>query len=782
METPHDNHHHDDDDDDDRKPAAVDFATDHALPPMTTRNDNDDDDEEDNWSRQVEMDETTNADHHHHHNTTTNDTDSLVVINDEDEDASTSSSNRDKDTTANPPPPQPSHRELTLKERLVVRERQRRIEAERARLKRRFVQSGVIADDDDDDDDEDDNGSNVRQGASGDDSGNHHPLDTTNDTANGRANRPDSPFDGGGGGGGDVDIMSATEGTLGEESTRAHYYPDEESAAAEENRLGFNMERFLRNSDTFNPQLEPMAEDREALMKRFLKEPVVVEPPVVEETNEQAGGQGDSVQRTVSFDVDGLGGVRRDTDEGGQIATDIPSSADPIDVPAESFVSFGDDTANMSTTNVSIQVEADEEDLVHPLTPMTSLEVHESASQMDDMIARSTTSSVATPSVGGNETSDEPRVLRLTEADMQEMAAIDEASIGNAPPSEREEEMLDEIGELADFGGSVGPDPLGTLSQGTPTTAQDSASLISGGNHSRSSARPTSAASMDRRSADQGSLDGMPGTASYSSNPAMSPGAVSTAVEAPSPVRAHDVSMVPQTPVDGVIDGVGAAHAVEQPTLGEEPGLSLLPSRREVDVDSTDKEKIVNRVLRPGMINFPAQAQRPRSSDEEDGLGEPVVVEGFDFDKDEPTSPLPSIQNDSFRDLPPDVWSPTGKMQVSPIAPKGRSLRPLGELPEYPDMSNNVELRPGTAGGRTMPTIDTETTPLLRDDVPPEITTSGRMMSDDRVAESSRRFSIISDIQSVFSDVRSEEELSKAGINNESEHYLASSIFARGKN
>lgn len=559
----------DDDEEEDRKPSAAES----------------DDDDDDNWSRQVETDETTGA---------LLPDESFVRMESVAEDL-----------------PAPTHPELTMKERLVLRERQRRIETERARLKQQFAMN---------------NGADVDEEASSAAS---------------------------------VHLGSVTEGTLGEESTRAH--ADDESAGE---KLGFNMERFLRNSDSFNPQLEATAEEAPTtVMDRFLSEPVVVEQQTDEATT--------PVQRSVSFDVDG-----------GQRA----------EQPTASVASYED----VASTNASVEVAADDDDVARdPLTPLQSLEGMSDGQQSDIP---------------------EPRVLRLTEADMQEMAAIEEASIGNAPPSEREEEMLSEIGELADFGGPTMNDP-GTISQDTPTTAQESASMISGGNEARAS-----------------DLDGIAGSPVSSSH---------------SPRNDHNIPALRSASLDPLLSGPAPVEPNE--------------------------EGLINRVMRPGMLHLrPAPAQPPSNLAQAPSSPAPgpVVVDDFDFDKHDeaPLSPHLGGTEGSYAELPDDPWSPAGKMAVSPIPVRRAAPMPSYYAPPTANLSNTVMSDPG------------EATPLLRvHDVPPEIIAQRtRSVSDQEMApHHSRRLSIASAVDSVFSDVRSEEEVSKAEIMNESEYYLASNPFAR---
>lgn len=163
-------------------------------------------------------------------------------------------------------------------------------------------------------------------------------------------------------------------------------------------------------------------------------------------------------------------------------------------------------------------------------------------------------------------------------------------------------------------------------------------------------------------------------------------------------------------------------------------------------------------------------------------------VDGFDFDKDAPSSPICSGQGDSYRDLPPDVWSPPGKMNVSPIVARNAQQLPSPD----DDIAVAFPRRDGEAPRASHATQPTEKTPLLMDDVPPEIITprhnipdgEGEEDEEEEVDEERRRAShatLGSVYRSLVSDLRSEEESSKEVINNESEFYLASSMFKRGK-
>lgn len=150
------------------------------------------DDDDDNWSRQVETDESHNM--------------SLSSI------------------------VQPTQVELSLKEKLVHRERQLRLETERARLKQQFV-------------------------ALNETQSNENQMISNPDAAQASANHP--PI---------LETTSSHAGTLGEESTKAHHDPETVEP------IGLTMERFLRNSDTL--PLPPVPTDDHTVMERFLNQPV----------------------------------------------------------------------------------------------------------------------------------------------------------------------------------------------------------------------------------------------------------------------------------------------------------------------------------------------------------------------------------------------------------------------------------------------------------------------------------------------------------------------------
>lgn len=753
--------------------------------------DDEGEDEDDNWSRQVASESVrggdshpptirisdfndTNRNHnhnhsnsnrndHHHHNSNNNNEDEHVGG------AAARMATATEDSGVALTPQQPP--ELTLKEKLVLRERQRRIETERARLKRQFALSS----------------SSSADAEEGLPRMNQDEIFTTA-TMNARA--ATAAVDGAGIGiGGEEHTHNQTteqeeiedrggrptihsmedEETLGGESTRAHQDEEESTEDSKNRKLGFNMERFLRNSDSFHPELETTlehnimngnhrtdggetsttsavaaaAEQPGVVMERFMNEPMVVSDSVhsrtddviprlssgdnknnddddrMEETHLLMTQQDNEVimsgveieeivttttyvrepHRSVSFDIDGGGaGVIN-----GLPVSSVSTSRNPmVDMMGASTfavsgsqASFGDDTGAMAS-NASEVSELyvppeegfdDEQPLQNnPLTYSASMEM-----QVDVTSSHGDALSHA---------SDEPRVLRLTEADMQEMASIDDASIGNAPPSDRDqEEILSEIAELVDFSGHGGDRPMvgdTNVSQDTPTTAVESASQLSGHASQRSAhvgatsvVSATSVDNMDgyRTFSDHqsvsGEIDGMP-LASDPSRYLQSPGAVSVTVNPPSE-RGGDEDVDDESPlrdVDGIIMPNDHDHAVQ---LYFEERIDQVP---ELPFGSTTKSGLLHGPLNmmhddSGLVNRVRHhnANHASHSVDESLDSENVVVEGFDFDKNAPQSPFGRGARfaDSLRALPGDPQSPySDQLCMSPLNSDSTRIFSLG--------------------------------------------------------------------------------------------------------
>jgi hypothetical protein len=727
----------DDNDDDSQLPPPVLLSTINTAMQASHVHGHDNDDDDDNWSRLVETDETVVAGGDE--SVSMREAMESVIVTEQlqqenqqmmgqhvgDENGH-ELRGREQATDASGTPLGPHQPELSMKEKLVLRERQRRIETERARLKRQFALNNEHEGHDD-------------------------------DMVAAQAELSEAAI---------RDNGSSAAGTLGEESTKAH--PDEESENQE--KLGFNMERFLRNSDSFNPELEPTAEDtaptapdKGPVMERFLNAPVVVgettsepEPPKSSEPPTIST----EVQRSVSFDVM-LDTAAADSELGG-------GDESPVHI-ANSLPSFNETTPSIDA-NMSVVVHADEDDVARgdPLImSMTSMDAQESVLSVEDGAVLS----------ASNSSSNGPRILRLTEADMQEMAAIEEASIGNGPPSERTEEDLSEseIGELADFGSGHNHnnnvhDATADFSQDTPTTAMESASMLSGGNQS---AQPVSATSEDHI-VDEHSLDGMP-SVSVSSQLLGSPGGVSTSAN-PMSDTARDEQGPGRT-----------AELTHQPILEDDD-----------DSDGANSEGLVNRRLRPGMGNHirPQTTARsaptggPSTTTPHEAPTSPFVVEGFDFDKDEPMSPR-TEHNDSLRDLPDDGWSPSaGKMTISPIRRSAASLPPTTEEESAAQNRNYGSMVGEQQQGRSLPgpkiayaassNRNDESRPLLGD-VPPEITT--RRQASQGVSESEGHPSSKRSIPLIpaLEGVEAEAEHGTGSDVDEAALYDSSSTLKRGK-
>ena len=614
--------------------------------------------------------------------------------------------------------PSPQQPELTLKEKLVLRERQQRIETERARLKRQFALSSTA--EETDLVNESDGTMNYNQDVV------NHPsagsllggIDHTND--NGRE--------------------------FEEESTRAH--PDEEEAAADEanRRLGFNMERFLRNSESFHPELQHALEtDRNfqsgesatdatkgVVMERFLNDIVNTNHMLPDVPSDQIV----EPHRSVSFDVDAA-----------MTTQDLPHSvlSQSLEFQHQSLLasihpSFGEESAAgiSLVSNASMRTEANtvRDDFYAagnpPLYSTSSLEnMHENdRASLDDVSSRVS--------------DDEPRVLRLTEADMLEMAAIEEASIGNAPPSDRDEvESYSEIGELTDFGGSGGGmhrflvgDP-GFTGPDTPTTALESTSQLSqrsahrGGTSAMSSSTTNEHTDVDMFT---GHLDLISASepahyfvasasASVAANPPSEGGRDDDDETMENESHMNDADIVARTdnsagilPFSFSVNEVPSSFAnVPSSDLGSE------------NAGTTDVLPIANRLRQYNPNDSSVDGSRIENTEQGN------VLDDFDFDKDEPLSPFNPRpvrgvlgNDDSFRNLPNDPWSSPDHMHISPLqvgVVRGRPTVVVEESTVVPDQYEKTD-RSNDTQPRLMPVTQhhcynqSETTPRLRTDAP----------------------------------------------------------------
>jgi hypothetical protein len=530
--------------------------------------------------------------------------------------------------------PRPHKPELTLKEKLVMRERQRRIETERARLKRQFLFSS---------------NSSATAAATGVESrlensslgsNTRHAMMNDNDHMIDPVGFPIVHHHGGGGsssgGGGGEDFLLGERDHDDEESMRAH--PDEDGDEAATESLGFNMERFLRNSDTFHPpqQLEPPRiagepnhhhhEEKGVLMERFLKDVVTPHPPppaeesatmmmrmmMMEEdkpSNNMAGG---SSHRSVSFDMD--------SNVGGMMMIPSPIAPLPSSLPVIEGAAAEDNAMSLS-----MMAEASSSPSVGRGDPDGSLHVEAPSS-----VASSSEGGGRGGTLAGSTNTDEPRMLRLTEADMLEMASIDEASIGNAPPSDRDE-ALSEIGELAEFTAAAAVHHQqdrrigrGGGSHDTPTTVLESSSQLSGGDyHSQGHVVQSVSSSTDRPSPPVPNLR-------HDSQSFFDDSTRAIAADDSSDNDDDDDTMEPPLRHDLVSNGL-----VDLP-----PHASTTTPRRDNDSVADASASVVeipyaNRPRRHQSIS-------PETIDDSVALSDnhsSTIVDGFDYDKDAPGSP-----------------------------------------------------------------------------------------------------------------------------------------------
>ena len=499
--------------------------------------------------------------------------------------------------------PGPLREEPTLKEKLVDRERQRRKEAERARLKRQFALM-----------------SNGGAGGMVFDNNNNHPNHSSSNVAVGAA--PSSMA---------MRENGSIAGTVGEESIRSipyledatlhshghhqisHHHHDHDhpppphhnqgdQQQQQQQQLGYTMERFLQERDaatananstrittniievaavaagttvssdnransTSNASTGSVnnnngdilninnnnsnnnaireetieagtntsgAPDKGVVMERFLNDPVVVDPPpppsstALHEGEEDPQHRPEDVHRSVSFDMELRTALYNNDAQNinmnnpGMMASNNQTATNLT--PRNPLV---DDHLHLSMddSNASVRVEMAPEDNIDTLTEPTSpgrqpslpseaalqssLELddhrdhrhHDHHHNHHDDLLETDTSLLGSvgPSMDRQSTSsnnhdnddstagDQPRFFRLTEAEIQEMAAIEEASIGNAPPSYRDTESLvgDLVGEFGNTPSAVGDNDVDgdragtTFSQGTPTTAMESGSITS---------------------------------------------------------------------------------------------------------------------------------------------------------------------------------------------------------------------------------------------------------------------------------------------------------------
>lgn len=662
-------------------------------------------------------------------------------------------------------PPLPRRQEPTLKERLVERERQARVETERARLKRQFALSS--------------NG-----GAASSDL--HH-----------REN-------------------GSVEGTVGEESSVAAPPTDqgEENEDNEDDRkkLGYVMERFLRGDvKEEEEQVEKPKPEPGVLMERFLAEPVVVEQgaAVVAETQNEEVGEEENEGKVPAQEGDAPDASRQhDNDGTNDIPLPPPISATMSHDDSELEATVGSIRSYSTVTNAS-------------LAQVGTIDVLEEGGEAT---TEGPPSSFQGERSVGLDSEDEPRVLRLTEAEIQEMAAIEEASIGNAPPSERDDTFSESslVGDLlGDLdGGPRGLDPAGDFSAGTTTTALESASITSVGGDDLSSRSP--AIEIETRSVD------VIESASVSSHLVVSPGAsgegsVSIIACPPSVNAGEEPSMLGPDGVALPSNDVEGSAMLEMLSFerndhdGTNASLECAPSFEDsgglldVEAAAAANAGVTNRQSRQGRPRMPPPTRETPVAQESDASQKKVhiMLEGFDYDRSaqDPLEHTPHSRGmDSYNELPgDDPWSPavaTGEMSLSPLQPESTFAASRTQAaPGYPNLDvTNGDVATGAGGAqasvvtygsvearghqvsppkdfrlgllRRKDANQNETLPLVGNrDIEEEGDHENRHLLKDDLKHA---------MSNVFSSLRSDSTGTIQEVNTDSEQYLVFSIFKRG--
>lgn len=612
--------------------------------------------------------------------------------------------------------------ERTLKEKLVERERQKRIETERARLKRQFALS------------------------------NGGVLESIED------NKEDG----------------SVVGTVGDgSSVAAAAVGDDQDESKADNKLGYAMERFLSEQgavvkDAKKPPAALKDDGGGVVMERFLSEPVVVAPVVDVDGEDSASAEDDpppdppAAASSVTFG---------NTDVVHPLPDTLPNNAQPkIDSGvSRGHMSFSSVENAVITTMNSMDVDDSNSHREEDLEPFSGLGDLSSSRDHEDSPSQaragSSVSSLASADQG-------PRVLRLTEREIQEMAAIEEASIGNAPPSERED-ILSEVGDLVSIDAPAHLMDPAAFSVQTHTTASVS----------NTSARLSGGQSHDEGVHEQHSLDGIE-TASVSSHLALSPGgsdgSVSVTVNPPSVVANEEPSSsmqdVMSPPVPPTVEAViPVSHAPDMPSFDDDAPLL------NAEESAIANAGVINRRIRPGMTltppsGRPKRATTPETNEMKRVLSMPekmhVTVDGFDYDKYDFMPTTPRSNGDSMRELPGDeLWGASesdGMMHVSPLQTSKRRLDVSEDGKS--ELSSKLKINYGSLKP-----------PPLSHGQPNNISSDSYSDRDALIPREGKdgRGSMRSVAESVFSSIRSDSSQSIRAEGNESLMYKTSNIMQR---
>lgn len=839
---------HDDDDDDDVEGNGTDDF-----------HDNVEVDDEDNWSRQVEVE-----------------TDGGPMAH-----AASEGDGRMSMSSSSVIPPAPRREEPTLKEKLVERERQRRVESERARWKRQFAMAAHMEDIGPEGTGTATNvngvdGFGIGGGAAGGDDGGipahlttrsdveqHGSDDYNDDSMRTTSQHSQDQLRG---------ETNSVAGTVGEDTVAGRLDTLDEDD--DRSRMNYPMERFLRgmvvddvdqitsNLSKDHPSSRETNHSQGVLMARFLQENVSApgdiqidstnEPlsvPAIDATESRLSSPGHGVNlRGVSFDRGSPMVVNDDQNDDdvdeNAIDDNLESSNDGHDLNptrglvdvSSGFSSFREDesicqrtnsrdfplgimaSAPGSVTNVSTvcmppsEDDQSEPDLIPVRIPpsVAPLDVAEDTEELDGLQGADTVELADFDAAMSTDTSLEPEspsqprvVLRLTEAEIQEMAAIDEASRSNAPPSERDD--ISELGELvSDFGGPVILEGIGTasnLSQGTPPTeAMESASSIA--NHSGVAMGNMAGSDHDGGPEDH-HLTGPIGNASVSSQVVASSVAGDESIAGNPPSERHeDDEHLP----DGQIGSPTPLTPVPREIVpSQSPPLHLSSASHDVHMPDltvpvsigTDREEeiIVNRQIRPGMVNrniarAPGSPLKKSTSFPDYDSSQLEHIDDFDFDRHNPPQSMADDINNMFqRD---EQWS-TGLSPLPPIRSEAdipfNSSSSIPILHDYGSVNRetNRAVPPRSLSAKAEKPSDVadatkndgrEWSPLLENGVPAFVATRRRSAMNSFTSIRSLA-DVHSLAESVFSDIRSESTETRRSVSDDAENYWKSSILQR---
>lgn len=619
----------------------------------------------------------------------------------------------------------PLREEPTLKEKLVERERQRRVETERARLKRQFaLRNGAGPEE------------SLAEGEEGSDGGDHDTMMRENGSVAGTVGEGSEV--------GPVDVLLEDDG----------------------HKMNYTMERFLQEQGTImeeDANRDPISSSKRdsqnqgVLMERFLQEPVVVGTADSADDGSSNNLRPPNVDRSVSFEMDPSHNLPVGEESMPEGLATPPRARDGFDLDASNGMNTpaqgSNYLANVSMDCVTSEVtRLSDLGVPEPNTPDLTVDddvIHPSDQEAPDMPPESPLT-------------DQPRVLGLTQAEIEELAAIEEVSQQNAPPSERDDLSASSfVAELvSDFGGP-GLDHAGTLSQGTPTTAMESMSYLSG----NQSVQPTVSENAD----DQQSIDDPLATASVSSNQ----GSVSVTANPPSELGHDDTMLSPLPDMASSLDQDRRDISANQlPVLSLRSSIAMDEQCHEDWSDlATLNTGVVNRQIRPGMVNTQRRSNNgPTTPPVRRSVSMPdkmdFDLDGFDYDKNAPASPttelFPSIQNLSAHDM----WSPGSKlsMERSPFRP--RTEHDLQPRPGSPSDYGMTTRKPNGAFRNEREGLETE--PLVIPDIPSEIVTSSRAATK-----------VTSTSIGNTNDVRSDNTATITLQKQDSQKYIQSSLLQR---